>query len=392
MEDSIKKMKVLYVVNARMPNERANGVQIAHTCEGIGAQGIDLTLVTRYTRDTVSVPEFFNLEDTFLHKKICAIDIEGIPFRYALRNFSFFLCANIYIFSVWCQSLFTRKKIVVFVRGEVVLSLIPLSYLMPIFFETHQIRNFETLYTWALRCMRGVVVITEGLKKKFVEAYALPADRILVARDAVDLPMFESVVPNREIWSMHGIRAGKKIVLYSGTLAHEKGVETLAEAADFLPQDIHIVFLGGTEKQVHSFKERYGQKSNISILGRVDYVEVPHYVVSADVLVLPDSAQFTYSNLYTSPMKLFEYMASRTPIVASNVPSLCEVLDSTTATLFEPDNAKSLAKAIQDTLKDTHGSKMRAESAHRAVSEFTWEKRTKAIVAHILERVHKRNK
>ena len=49
--------------------------------------------------------------------------------------------------------------------------------------------------------MCGVIVITESLKKKFVEEYALPADTILVARDAVDLPMFEfcafkSLLPN----------------------------------------------------------------------------------------------------------------------------------------------------------------------------------------------------
>ncbi len=378
---------ILYVVNAKMPNERANGVQIAHTCEGIGATPVDLTLVTRFVWGTTSIASFFNLRKTFSHTRIPVIDITGLPFRYAIRNASFFISVNVYLLGMWCLSLFTRKKIVVYVRGETVLALIPLSYLMPIFFETHQIRNFEGWYKVALRRMCGIVVITERLKQKFIKEYAVPQEKILVARDAVDLSVFATTSPDRDVWLSHGISYEKKIVLYSGTLSAEKGVHTLAEAAALLPDDVQIVFLGGTEEQVQLFKEKYGQVQNISILGRVDYVAVPKYVVSADVLVLPDSADFTYSNLYTSPMKLFEYMASKRPLVASHVPSLCEVLDEATALFFKSGDPQSLAHAIQDTLTHTTGAKNRAEKAYEAVSAFTWEKRTKSIVAHILERI-----
>lgn len=382
-----KKIHILYVVNAKMPNERANGVQIAHTCEGIGDTSIDLTLVTRYVWRTTSAASFFNLRETFSHTRIPVIDIVGMPFRYAIRNASFFISVNTYLFGMWCFSLFTRRKIVVYVRGETVLALIPLSYLIPIFFETHQIRNFEGWYKIALHRMRGIVVITERLKQKFIEEYALPQEKILVARDAVDLAVFTTTSPDTDVWQSHGIAPEKKIVLYSGTLSAEKGVYTLAKAAELLPDDVQVVFLGGTNEQVCTFKEKYGQVKNISILGRVDYVAVPKYVVSADVLVLPDSANFTYSNLYTSPMKLFEYMASKRPLVASKVPSLCEVLDEASALFFESDNPHSLAYAIQDSLTHTVVAKNRAEKAYETVSAFTWEKRTKSIVAHILERI-----
>lgn len=380
-------VKILYVVNAKMPNERANGVQIAHTCEGIGATGMDLTLVTRYAQNATSIASFFNIRETFRHTQIPAIDIPWMPFRYAVRNLSFFISANVYLVGMWCASFFTGRKVVVYVRGETVLALIPLSYLMPIFFETHQIRNFEAWYKIALRRMCGIIVITERLKQKFVEEYSLPPEKILVARDAVDLPLFTATLPSRAVWLVHGISEEKKIVLYSGTLAIEKGVDTLAEATAFLPDDVHVVFLGGVEQQVRSFKEKYGHLKNISILGRVDYTAVPKYVVSADVLVLPDSADFAYSNLYTSPMKLFEYMASKRPIVASNVPSLCEVLEETSAVFFEAGNPKSLAEAIQYALDHTVESEERAKQAYEAVSQFTWEERTKSIVNHILGRI-----
>jgi glycosyltransferase involved in cell wall biosynthesis len=279
------------------------------------------------------------------------------------------------------------EKLVVYVRGETVLALIPLTYIVPIFFETHQIRNYEHLYKIALQRVKGIIVITEGLKNKFVEAYGISARKILMARDAVDVTKFQSVTSDKSIWAEHGIAPTKKIVLYSGTLAPEKGVDTLAGAAALVPSDVQIVFLGGTDEQVASFKEKYGQIENISIIGRVDHVMVPKYLASADVFVLPDSSKYTYSNLYTSPMKLFEYMASGHPILASKVPSLLEVLDEETAVFFEPDNHVSLAGVIEDVLKNTEKALHLSENARERVSEFTWEKRTKAIVAHILEQI-----
>ena len=378
-------IRVLYLVNGHIPNNRANGVQIAHTCEALGKQ-VTLTLATRMTY--VRVEDSFSrygIFPTFAHVKIFCIDISKLPFRYVVRNASFFFTANIYVLGFFITNLLHGRKPVLYVRGEVMLSLIPLAYVLPIFFETHQIRNYAWLYRIALRRVRGIVVVTERLKKKFIEEYNIPAQKILVARDAVDLAKFASAKQNRDVWVRHGISPEKKIVLYAGTLATEKGVHTLARVATLVSSNVQIVFLGGVLEQVEAFRRAYGDLKNVSILGRVDYGAVPEYVVSADILVLPDSGDFTYSNLYTSPMKLFEYMASKRPIIASDVPSLGEVLDDTTATFFKADSSESLRDAIHYVLSHTDESEKKAIHAHDVVAGFTWEKRTKSIVAHILE-------
>ena len=377
-------IRVLYLVNGHIPNNRANGVQIAHTCEALGKQ-MTLTLATRMTYGRVEDSfSRYGISPTFSHVKIFCIDIPKIPFRYALRNASFFLCANIYVLGFFITNFIWGRKSVLYVRGEVILSLIPLALVFPIFFETHQIRNYAWLYRIALRRARGIVVVTERLKKKFIEEYKIPARKIVVARDAVDLEKFASVKKDSSLWLRHGVPMGKKIVLYSGTLAIEKGVDTVAQASAFVSDDVQIVFLGGTEDQIKAFKEKYGHSKNVSIIGRVDYIDVPKYIASADVLVLPDSAFHTYSNLYTSPMKLFEYMASGRPIVASRVPSLSEVLDEDSAVFFESGNPQSLALRVVQVLGDEVRSKEMSTRAREMVTEFTWEKRTKAIVAHIL--------
>ena len=384
MSDTKKNIQLVYVVNARIPNVRAHGIQIAHTCEALGMAGVDVTLATpMFYGEHPSLENHYGITQTFKHRKILAIDIPHIGIRYVIRNFSFFLFVNIYVICRFLGTLFTRKKLVVYVRGEVVLALIPLTYIIPIFFETHQIRNYEQWYKRALRRVRGIVVVTKGLKEKFVSEYGIHQNKILVARDAVDIHKFSHGQEQKNFWTQYGIREGKKIVLYSGTLSPEKGVDTLAEAASLVQEDIQIVFLGGTPEQVALFQKKYGHIKNISILGRVNHTDVPMFVASAHVLILPDSADYSYSNLYTSPMKLFEYMASGRPIVASRVPSLLEVLDEDSATFFESGSIKSLAQSIQAVLLDVNGATQKSKRAREIVSAFTWKKRAHIIVEHI---------
>ena len=65
------------------------------------------------------------------------------------------------------------------------------------------------------------------------------------------------------------------------------------------------------------------------------------WLAAADILVIPTSGKEPIGARYTSPMKLFEYMAARLPIIAAKVPSLTEILSDDSAFWFEPDNASA---------------------------------------------------
>ena len=117
--------------------------------------------------------------------------------------------------------------------------------------------------------------------------------------------------------------------------------------------------------------------NNISIVPHVPKKETIKYIEAADVLVLPNSSKDKMS-LYTSPIKLFEYMASSRPIVASNLPSICEVLEhNVNAVLFEPDNYHDLALKINNVLNSDFSAI--SQRAACDVKEYTWEKRAKLI-------------
>jgi glycosyltransferase involved in cell wall biosynthesis len=80
-----------------------------------------------------------------------------------------------------------------------------------------------------------------------------------------------------------------------------------------------------------------------------------------------------FSAYYTSPLKLFEYMAAGVPIVASALPSLREVLrHDRNALLVEPGNPVSLAQGLQKVLSRSALADKIAERARVDVAKYTW--------------------
>ncbi len=369
-------INILYVVNARIPTGRAHSLQITQTATALGSFCRSVTLVTPFFADAESFETLSNVN----LKRLPALDVPYmVRWRFYLRSITYAPSLCVYLIFVWVRSLFSSEKVVLYVRGEVIFLLYPFFYLFPVFFETHQIRNHDRLYQFLLRRVRGVVVITERLKAKLIEEFGVSSEKIIVARDAVDIDRFMHVAQDETLYDTYKLPRDKKLVMYTGSLGVEKGVYTLADTATLLNKGVHLVIVGGLDFQLPAFREKYGT-SNISIIGQVDHQEIPRLLSCADVVVLPDLASDTYSNLYTSPMKLFEYMASGKCIIAANVPSLREVLDEQSAYFFTSGDTQSLAETINHVVKDTIGCTQKSLRAAELVSQYTWSKRAENIV------------
>jgi glycosyltransferase involved in cell wall biosynthesis len=85
-----------------------------------------------------------------------------------------------------------------------------------------------------------------------------------------------------------------------------------------------------------------------------------------------------------SPLKLFEYMASGKPIVASDLPVLREILvEDRNALLYPPSDPAALAECLARLLADKSLATRLADQARQDVEDFTWERRAARILAHI---------
>jgi glycosyltransferase involved in cell wall biosynthesis len=274
---------------------------------------------------------------------------------------------------------------VIFTRDESVAALLSF-FKNNIVFEAH---SFSKKRTWLYGILRlnkvKTVAITRGLKEEFLGLKFGEAD-VLVAADGVDPEEFSpELCSAAEARQRLNLASDKKLAVYTGHLFEWKGVHTLLESSKNLPE-VDFIFVGGTFRDVEIFRNKASQASNVKVIGHVPHKDVPAYLRAADVLVLPNSAKVGISERYTSPLKMFEYMASKKPIVATDLPSIREILNEDSAVLVSPDDPAAMARGIKKIISDPSLAIRLSENAFLKVAGFSWKSRASLIASFIHRR------
>jgi glycosyltransferase involved in cell wall biosynthesis len=366
--------KIIYVANIRLPTEKAHGIQIMKMCEAFTSTGYEVELVIPWRFNSVNADpfEYYSIKTKFKITRIFSLDLIRFGrIGFIVQSFTFSLSAFFY-------TLFKKKD---FIFGRDELSLFFLSFTSKVVWETH-----TGSYNKATKLLLGrginVVAITRGLKDLYIKN-GVNKDKILVAPDSVDAELFDIPLSQSDAREKLGLSKDKKIVLYTGHLYDWKGAHILAQSAKFLSPDTEVVFVGGTENDIKTFTERFGSVSNVLVLGKKPYYLIPIYLKAADVLTLPNSPMNDISSLYTSPMKLFEYMAADRPIVASDLPSIREILNENNSVLVLPDSPELLAEGIKRVFSDNEFKNKIQNQSYEDSKLYTWIKRAKSIMEFI---------
>ena len=400
-------MKLIYIANTRLPTEMAHGLQIMKMCEAfsklkIKSQKLKVELIVPMRFSTFQLIgkdpfEYYKTEKIFKIRKIFSFDLTPLnrflgPVSFLIQAFSFSFFTFIYLFFKKADIVYSRDRFSLFFTSFVKKNLI---------FEVHKIHKI--CFWGILKRVKKIIVISSGLKDVLLRQ-GIKEDKILVAPDGIDLEDFESVEtdicklssPSRNVqinadWIKKECRKKidlpieKKLVVYTGHLYKWKGIETLALASRYLPNDTLVVIIGGIKWYLSNFKKFVKKKGlkKIRILGHQDYFKISYFLKSADCLVLTGTKKLEVSRRYTSPMKMFEYMASKRPIIASDLPSFREVLNQNNAVLVEPDNPRALAEGVKRVLENPDLAKRISEQAYKDVQKYTWERRAKKIIKFI---------
>jgi glycosyltransferase involved in cell wall biosynthesis len=137
---------------------------------------------------------------------------------------------------------------------------------------------------------------------------------------------------------------GEHIVLYSGTLEAYQGVPLLVEAMTELRDlPVRLVVVGGREDQQRALEKLatgLGVADQVVVAGAVPQEDVPSLYLAADVLASPRE---TGDN---TPLKLFSYLGSGRPVLATRIASHLQIVDDATAELVDPTPA-ALAAGIR---------------------------------------------
>ena len=177
------------------------------------------------------------------------------------------------------------------------------------------------------------------------------------------------------------------LAVYAGGLYPFKGVDMLVDVAKELPL-VQFAIAGGDSSQVTAYQQlaKSKQVNNIKFLGYLPQNQLASLLQAADVLTHPHC--LTEAATFTSPLKFFDYMASGTPIVATEIASLMEFKSGNiAATWCEPDNPHQFAQSIRDCLtKYPRKSEGYAETMD-FVKQFSWENRIQKIMGYVDDQV-----
>lgn len=212
------------------------------------------------------------------------------------------------------------------------------------------LRAAEVLEAHALRQAAAVVTVctslTEGVRARqpsarvfqiedppLVDATPPPAAAVETLRRALDLDR-------------------RPVALYSGNFEPYQGVELLLEAAAHLP-GVQVVLMGGEPAAVDALRAKVPRGGRCVFAGARPPSELPAFLALSDVLVSP---RIRGQN---TPFKVYTYLASGRPVVATRIPTHTQLLDDTLCFLAEPTPV-DLARTVHQALAD------REEAARRA--------------------------
>ncbi|MBX4197914.1 glycosyltransferase [Candidatus Parcubacteria bacterium] len=365
-------MNISYIAHIRLPTEKAHGIQTMNTCYSLGTKGAHVELAIPTRRNTIDEDPFtyYGLKKNFKIRRLFSPDLIRLGmWGYRLQH-------ALFIFSAIVYGLRTRSDIY-YSRDEVILLFLRFTG-KRVVWETHEGR-YTFLSRIILKYITGVVCISKGLQQ-FYQEKGVPASKICVAHDAVDIAKFNLSIRQQEAREKVNLPTYKKIVTYTGSLYlyKWKGVNVLLDAAKKLNDDYITVLVGGSKKEIAAIKEKY-PSNTIICTGHRPHNDIPYYLKASDVLVIPNQKGDIISERFTSPMKLFEYMASGVPIVASQLPSLEEILSSHNSVLVQSDNVQALADAIKHITTDPLFAEDIQRQALRDVHQYTWDHRADVI-------------
>src|SRR3989344_745553 len=372
-------LKIKYITNVRIPSPRAQAYAIMKMCEEFGRASADVELIIperKHSEIREDPFKYYKIEEKFRINRVKSIDLLG-PFFVFGKLFYW-----VDIISFLC-SLFFRKIVV---EGYIVYTR---DFLIPTIFsrknfvclELHEIPTSKFLFKFLIKKPKLFFVLNQNIKNILI-GFGVPTEKIHIAPSGVDLNEFKIALSQEEARTKLGLQLDKKTIVYTGHLYKWKGVGTLAEAAKKLPE-YTFVFVGGVSPQIDEFKKNFGSYSNIVIHPFQERNMMPLYNAAADVVVIPNSQYSNISSSYTSPLKLFEYMASKKPIIVSDLPSMREVLNEKNCFFAEADNPESFAEVIKKVIENSELSVKAVETAFQDVQKYSWTKRAQNILQEI---------
>lgn len=377
-------MTIIYPVPEILPDPRARFIQIMNTCHALANAGTDVILMAGFKKGFTK-ERVFGFYGMSPHPRFRLLRMPIIRreqerhFRFSWHGvFHFFLLLYLLV-----TGASVNRQTVLFMRHLKLAGFVLRFRRLirnPLVFEVHEIVSLNTnivrkrqrvrnLEEKVYRGVDAIISISHSIKTHLVAA-GMPAQSIHVVHNGIEAE-----------WLGRERSESGSYICYMGSLYPWKGVDTVIMAMKYLEgEKLLILGGGGRSEELKRLAQNEGVSGRVEFAGAVPRTVIRDYLARAKIAVLPNVP--SVPSQFSSPLKLFEYMAYGIPIVASDMPVFEEILtNGKNAVLFEPGDPRALAAAIRTLLEDPALAAKIARAAREDVQDYTYDKRAEKMLA-----------
>lgn len=362
-------MKIIYIANSPMPSRSANSIHVMKMCEALTKNGSEVLLLIPMELKTmfskIDIFSFYEIYPKFKIKRIFTLPGKGMLL--------FYLLASVYSIFKKIDFIYTRQ-----IEAATMASITHIKFILEMHSDLiDRLDKFLFKKILNSKYFLKLILISNNLKVRF-DKYGFDDKKVKVLPDAVDIDIFS----NKKVISNKRIRIG-----YGGHLFKGRGIEIIEALASSMP-DLDFYLWGGTEDLINYWKNRTKNIKNIYFKGFVKSNILAEGLADCNILVMPYQKEVAvFGNKgntaqWMSPMKMFEYMATGRPIVASDLSALREILKNDyNAILVSCDGIKEWESAIKRLASNPEFAKIVGDNARKDVlKKYTWDKRVREIL------------
>ena len=311
-------MNIYYITFSSIPSELPSSLQIIKTCEGLSKNNNSVTLIKPGTGNKkVSIKKYYDLKENINIKEFKSI--KSFP-----RGITF------YLYSFYCLFYILRKKKPIIITRNYFVSYLALIFNIKVIIEVHHDINIEgrinkfilkNLNFFKKKKLIKIIAISNSVKNLFVKKYLVDKKKIIV------LPSGSSI----KVKKLPQFNYNKRLKIgYFGSISYSKGINTIIKLSKIDSKNDYYIF-GGNREKIQKLKIRNFNK-NLFFNEHIAYKLVPKVMMKMDILTVPYSRKVNSAgevddiSQYTSPLKLFDYMAVGKIIISSNLKVLREVI------------------------------------------------------------------
>jgi len=228
-----------------------------------------------------------------------------------------------------------------------------------------------------LRKANLVIVINEPLRE-YAIAMGAARPRTMVIRAGIDPKRYNPEVDGNNIRSEYGIDQRDKVLFFMGWLYHFSGLKELARQLCKVKNPrmkLFIVGEGDAYKDLQGIVEQYGLRDRVILAGRQPYSDIPGFIASADICLLPAYNNATMRDIV--PIKMYEYLAMGKPVISTDLPGIRQEFGENHGVIYVSGPSEVLNKALnmfEDGSVESEGRKgrefMKGKDWDKVVREF----------------------